>query len=216
MSLSEQFTVYAPTSASPRPAPSSKSNTGAIVGGVVGGVVVLCIVGAIIFFILRKRRNQRQAEGEMGAAAMVPMMKGEKGHGSRGSAQYGGQSRMLSHKRFGTHANSWKQRHPHTLLQSRILTSILHPQKFIAHIISTPKTLSIRKSYQPRRPLRTDIPNFQPMSQAVRILNGTPNFLFKPREAHRNSNHRRLPLGLCNQSSQMIWRNAQVLLKGWV
>jgi hypothetical protein len=215
MSLSEQFTVYAPTSASPRPAPSSKSNTGAIVGGVVGGVVVLCIVGAIIFFILRKRRNQRSAKGEMGAAAMVP--KGEKGHDGRGSVQYGGQSRMLSHKRFGINANSWKQRPRRTLLQSKILTRTCHPQRFIAHIISTPKTLSIRKSYQRRcHPLRIDILNFQPMSQAVRILDGAPNFLPKPREAHRNSNHRRLLLGLCNQSSQMIWRNAQVLLKGWV
>jgi hypothetical protein len=201
MSLSEQFTVYAPTSASPRPAPSSKSNTGAIVGGVVGGVVVFCIVGAIIFFILRKRRNQRSAKGEMG----------------RGSMQYGGQSRMLSHKRFGINANSWKQRPRRTLLQSKILTRTCHPQRSIAHIISTPKTLSIRKSYQRRcHPLRIDILSFQPMSQAVRILDGAPNFLPKPREAHRNSNHRRLLLGLCNQSSQMIWRNAQVLLKGWV
>ena len=92
----EQFKVYASVSASPTPASSSKSNTGAIVGGVVGGVVVLAIIGAIMFFVLRRRRNQKPAEGEMGAAAMMPMMKGEKGHGSRDSVQYGGQSRTFS------------------------------------------------------------------------------------------------------------------------
>jgi hypothetical protein len=99
MERPEQFHAYASTSASPTPsaAPESGSNTGVIVGGVVGGVVVLAIIGAIVFFVFRKRRNQRLAEGEMGAAAMVPMMKGEKGHGSRDSVQYGGQSRTLTH-----------------------------------------------------------------------------------------------------------------------
>jgi hypothetical protein len=91
MERPEQFNAYAAT-----PAPSKKSNTGAIVGGVVGGVVVLAIIGAMIFFVLRKRHNQKPAEGEMGASAMVPMMNAEKGHGSRDLVQYGGQSRTLA------------------------------------------------------------------------------------------------------------------------
>ncbi|KAF1830159.1 hypothetical protein BDW02DRAFT_573300 [Decorospora gaudefroyi] len=92
MERPEQFNVYASASASPTPAPSSGSNIGAIAGGVVGGLVVVAIIGAIIFFVLRKRRNQKPAGGEMGAAAMVPMMNGEKRDHSDVSVQYGGQS----------------------------------------------------------------------------------------------------------------------------
>ena len=101
LSLPEQFDEYAPDAASATPSASSssgdgKSNTGAIVGGVVGGVVGLAIIGLIIFFVLRKRRNQKPAEGDMGAAAMVPMMNSEKHDHNRHSSQFNGQSRTLS------------------------------------------------------------------------------------------------------------------------
>ncbi|KAH7381691.1 hypothetical protein BKA66DRAFT_122148 [Pyrenochaeta sp. MPI-SDFR-AT-0127] len=87
----EQFNAYASASPSSTPQPSSKSNTGAIAGGVVGGVVGLAIIGAIIFFVLRKqRRNPQPNNNDMGAAAMVPMMKEKPDE--RLSAQYGGQS----------------------------------------------------------------------------------------------------------------------------
>ena len=85
-----QFTVYASGTAAP--ATSSKSNTGAIAGGVVGGVVGLALIGALIFFLLRKKRNQKAAEGDLGAAAMVPM--GNEKNGGSPSSQIGGQSRM--------------------------------------------------------------------------------------------------------------------------
>ncbi|CAN9312313.1 unnamed protein product [Alternaria alternata] len=93
----KQFDEYAPDAASATPSASSssgdgKSNTGAIVGGVVGGVVGLAIIGLIIFFVLRKRRNQKPAEGDMGAAAMVPMMNNEKHDHNRHSSQFNGQS----------------------------------------------------------------------------------------------------------------------------
>ncbi|KAF1947278.1 hypothetical protein EJ02DRAFT_417865 [Clathrospora elynae] len=91
MERPEQFNVYAPASASPTSAPSSKSNTGVVVGGVVGGVLFLAIIGALIFFVIRKRRNQKLTAGDMGAAAMVPMMQDEKPNNT-GSIQYGGQS----------------------------------------------------------------------------------------------------------------------------
>ncbi len=54
--------IYRPTeAASQSESPSSGSNnTGAIVGGVVGGVAAIAaIVGGIIFFLWRKRKQQR-------------------------------------------------------------------------------------------------------------------------------------------------------------
>jgi hypothetical protein len=100
MDRPEVFRVYASGAASATPSASAtpgdeKSNTGAIVGGVVGGVVGLAIIGLIIFFVLRKRRNQKPAEGEMGAAAMVPMMNNEKHDHNRHSSHFDGQSRMF-------------------------------------------------------------------------------------------------------------------------
>jgi len=63
--------IPAKGSAPPGSAPSSssssspgKSNTGAIAGGVVGGVVLLILVGALIFF-LRKRKRTRDPLGSM-------------------------------------------------------------------------------------------------------------------------------------------------------
>ncbi|KAL7779117.1 hypothetical protein CFE70_008620 [Pyrenophora teres f. teres 0-1] len=79
-------------SASPKADTSSKSNTGAIVGGVVGGVFVIGIIGALILFFLRRRRNRKREEGYMGAATMVPMMNAEKHNGNSNSVQYDGQS----------------------------------------------------------------------------------------------------------------------------
>ncbi|KAE8831561.1 hypothetical protein PTNB73_07110 [Pyrenophora teres f. teres] len=75
-------------SASPKADTSSKSNTGAIVGGVVGGVFVIGIIGALILFFLRRRRNRKREEGYMGAATMVPMMNAEKHNGNSNSVQY--------------------------------------------------------------------------------------------------------------------------------
>ncbi|KAG9187784.1 hypothetical protein G6011_05655 [Alternaria panax] len=94
MDRPEQFRVYASGVASATSTPGeTKSNTGAIVGGVVGGVVGLAIIGLTIFFVLRKRRNQKPAEGETGAAAaMVPMMNNEKHNHNRHSSHFDGQS----------------------------------------------------------------------------------------------------------------------------
>ncbi|KAL1796941.1 hypothetical protein ACET3X_005481 [Alternaria dauci] len=97
MGRPEQFSTYGSNTTSATPSASStpddkKSNTGPIVGGVVGGVVGLAIIGLIIFFVLRKRRNQKPAEGDMGAAAMVPMMNNEKHDHNRHSSQFHGQS----------------------------------------------------------------------------------------------------------------------------
>ena len=92
MDRPEQFKAY--VDANTTPDTSSKSNTGAIVGGVVGGVFVIGIIGAIILFVLRRRRNRKRGEG---AAAMVPMMKGEKHGENRNSVQYDGRSRRLLH-----------------------------------------------------------------------------------------------------------------------
>ncbi|CAO2657609.1 Nn.00g037350.m01.CDS01 [Neocucurbitaria sp. VM-36] len=94
MERPEQFNAYAnatsTASATSTPQLASKSNTGAIAGGVVGGVVGLAIIGALIFFFLRKkRRAQRTKVDEMGAAG-VPMMNEKPG--ARSSTQYGGQS----------------------------------------------------------------------------------------------------------------------------
>lgn len=48
-------------SSTPSHSPSSSSNhVGAIVGGVVGGIGGLAIIGAIIFFLFRRRRQHRQ------------------------------------------------------------------------------------------------------------------------------------------------------------
>jgi hypothetical protein len=44
------------TSANANPSSSSHSSTGAIVGGVVGGVVGLLLVGALTWFLVRRRR----------------------------------------------------------------------------------------------------------------------------------------------------------------
>lgn len=96
----EQLSVYASTSATPEPSSSDsssdKTNIGAIVGGVVGGVVFLAIIGVIVFVVLRRKRGKKPAGGDMGAAAMIPMMNSEKGNHSGVSVQYGGQSRMSS------------------------------------------------------------------------------------------------------------------------
>lgn len=49
----------ATASISPSIAPSSSSstNTGAIVGGVIGGVAGLVIIGAAVFFLVRRRKK---------------------------------------------------------------------------------------------------------------------------------------------------------------
>lgn len=49
----------------------SKSNVGAIVGGVVGGIAGLALIGIIVFFILRSRRNavQNQPTGPVDLTA---------------------------------------------------------------------------------------------------------------------------------------------------
>jgi len=100
MGLPEQFSFYASDVPSPTPSETStgspsKSNTGAIAGGVVGGVAALAIIGLIAFFILRKRRNKKSTEGEMGAAAMVPMMNNEKHDHNGHSSHFDGQSRRF-------------------------------------------------------------------------------------------------------------------------
>ncbi|KAI4670227.1 uncharacterized protein J4E79_000508 [Alternaria viburni] len=92
-----EFSFYASDVPSPTPSETStgspsKSNTGAIAGGVVGGVAALAIIGLIAFFVLRKRRNKKSTEGEMGAAAMVPMMNNEKHDHNRHSSHFNGQS----------------------------------------------------------------------------------------------------------------------------
>lgn len=49
------------TSASQSGANGGKSNKGAIAGGVVGGLVALALITALIFYLLRRRWNQRRA-----------------------------------------------------------------------------------------------------------------------------------------------------------
>lgn len=49
---------------SPKPSVGKSNNTGAIAGGVVGGVLFLVLVGALIFF-LRKRKKARDPFGSM-------------------------------------------------------------------------------------------------------------------------------------------------------
>jgi hypothetical protein len=102
MDRPEQFSVYAsgvsiatPSASETSTASPAKSNTGAIVGGVVGGVVALAIIGLIAFFVLRKRRNQKAAGGDMGASAMVPMMNNEKHDHNRHPSHFDGQSRRF-------------------------------------------------------------------------------------------------------------------------
>jgi len=90
MDRPEQFEAY--VDASSTPDTSSKSHIGAIVGGVVGGVFVIGIIGAIIMFVLRRRRKSKQEDGYMGAASMIPMMKPEKHDVNRNSVHYTGQS----------------------------------------------------------------------------------------------------------------------------
>ncbi|RMZ72896.1 Transmembrane domain of the Epidermal Growth Factor Receptor family of Tyrosine Kinase [Pyrenophora seminiperda CCB06] len=90
MDRPEQFKAY--VEANSTSDTSSKSNTGAIIGGVVGGVFVIGIIGAIIIFMLRRRRNRKRGDGYMGAAAMVPMMKGEKHDEHGNSMHYSGLS----------------------------------------------------------------------------------------------------------------------------
>lgn len=137
--------AYAPASVSqtptpsPAPASSSSSNVGAIAGGVVGGVVGLAILGAIIFFLLRKQKRTKQAkDGDMGAGAMVPMMN-EK-HGERLSAQYGGQSRRSTLYLVLRNANVWKQRRLHTPLQTltKVSTKTWARPKDTIRIINMP------------------------------------------------------------------------------
>ena len=93
MDRPEQFEAY--VDASSTPDTSSKSHIGAIVGGVVGGVFVIGIIGAIVMFVLRRRRNSKREDGYMGAASMVPMMKTEKNDVNRNSVHYNGQSRRF-------------------------------------------------------------------------------------------------------------------------
>lgn len=63
--LRELFNVEAATAA-----PTSfgsyggkKSHTGAIAGGVVGGIVGLALLGALVWFLLRRRRNSEGIDG---------------------------------------------------------------------------------------------------------------------------------------------------------
>lgn len=51
---------------------SSGSNTGAIVGGVVGGVLgLLAIVGAVFFVLWRRRKQQREEQGQVDASGIT-------------------------------------------------------------------------------------------------------------------------------------------------
>jgi len=63
---SSESPTQGPASSSPAPVSSGKksSSTGAIAGGVVGGVLFLVLVGALIFF-LRKRKKARDPFGSM-------------------------------------------------------------------------------------------------------------------------------------------------------
>ncbi|CAI6337364.1 unnamed protein product [Periconia digitata] len=67
-------TIITTPSATPAPVGSpgqkSTSNTGAIVGGVVGGVVGLAALAGGVFFMLWRRRRQRDAEQDDGQTGM--------------------------------------------------------------------------------------------------------------------------------------------------
>ncbi|OAL48300.1 hypothetical protein IQ07DRAFT_645775 [Pyrenochaeta sp. DS3sAY3a] len=65
--------VVSPTSAPSKTGSSgSGSNTGAIVGGVVGGLaVLLAIVGAVVFFLWRKRKQRQEDQAEVGGSSGI-------------------------------------------------------------------------------------------------------------------------------------------------
>jgi len=51
----------------------SSSNTGAIAGGVAGGVVVLAIIGAVLFYFMRKRQTTQAPSAEFVVDAAAPL-----------------------------------------------------------------------------------------------------------------------------------------------
>lgn len=62
--------------------PTTSSNTGAIAGGVVGGVAGAALIGAAVFFLLRRRRAKRAAlqQNIEGAGAGEKTYYGTGGH----------------------------------------------------------------------------------------------------------------------------------------
>ena len=61
--LSKLFASHtSDSSPSPSRAPKKSSNVGAIAGGTVGGVAALALIGVLVFFLLRRRKSQKQTQ----------------------------------------------------------------------------------------------------------------------------------------------------------
>jgi hypothetical protein len=135
--LPEQFAFYASStlpssvsSTSTATASATGSSGGgsgsnsAVIGGAVGGVIgALLIIGLVVFFLWRRRRNAKTVRGDNVEVAS-PMMSDPKAFGPH-SPTFAAQSRKCPNK-FNSHSLTHKKRHQHTLPPTEITTRVWH------------------------------------------------------------------------------------------
>ncbi|CAG7848016.1 SubName: Full=Uncharacterized protein {ECO:0000313/EMBL:CCA74569.1} [Serendipita indica DSM 11827] len=69
--------TIAGTTGTGTPEPTSKNNTGAIVGGVVGGVAAICLLVGLLLFLLHKQKKQSAGTSEVASTYTAQPMMGQ-------------------------------------------------------------------------------------------------------------------------------------------